>query len=96
MSGIMYGAQLGVHGNNWGMGSREGIVWHPNGSISVLLWNQNFQSVRVYTPILFRTPDGDTAAILMPATPEVLSFGAQASFVSGGFIIGLGISVRYR
>ena len=24
MSGIMYGAQLGVHGNNWGMGSREG------------------------------------------------------------------------
>ena len=96
MSGIMYGAQLGVHGNNWGMGSREGIVWHPNGSISVLLWNQNFQSVRVYTPILFRTPDGDTSAILMPATPEVLSFGAQASFVSGGFIIGLGISVRYR
>ena len=96
MNGIMYGAQLGVRGNNWGMGTREGIVWHPNGNVSVLLWNQNFQSVRVYTPILYRTPNGDTAAILMPATPEVLSFGAQASFISGGFIIGVGVSVRYR
>ena len=24
LSGIMYGAQLGVRGNNWGMGTREG------------------------------------------------------------------------
>ena len=93
MSGIMYGAQLGVRGNNWGMGTREGILWHPNGHVTVLVWNQNFQSVRVYTPILFRTPDGDTAAILMPATPEVMSFGAQASFVTGDFIIGFGVSV---
>ena len=93
MSGIMYGSQLGVRGNNWGMGTREGILWHPNGTLSILVWSQDFQSVRVYTPILFRTPDGDTAAILMPATPEVFSFGAQASFTVGNFIIGFGVSV---
>ena len=93
MSGIMYGAQLGVLGNNWGMGTREGILWHPSDKVTVLVWNQNYQSVRVYTPILFRTPDGDTAAILMPATPEVMSFGAQASFVTGDFIIAVGFSV---
>ena len=44
-------------------------------------------------PILFPTPDGDTAAILMPATPEVFSFGVQASFTLGEFIIGVGASV---
>lgn len=93
MSGIMYGSQLGVRGNNWGMGTREGILWHPNGTLSILVWSQDFQSVRVYTPILFRTPDGDTAAILMPATPEVFSFGAQASFTVGEFIVGVGFSV---
>lgn len=93
MSGIMYGSQLGVKGNNWGMGTREGLLWHPNDNLSVLVWTQDFQSVRVYTPILFRTPDGDTAAILMPATPEVFSFGAQASFIVKGFIVGVGVSV---
>ena len=93
MSGIMYGSQLGVLGNNWGMGTREGILWHPNGTLTILVWSQDFQSVRVYTPILFRRPDGDTAAILMPATPEVFSFGAQASFTVGEFIVGVGFSV---
>lgn len=93
MSGIMYGSQMGVLGNNWGMGTREGLLWHPNGSVTVLVWNQNFQSVRVYTPILYRTSDGDTAAILMPATPEVFSFGAQASFTTKVFVIGVGFSV---
>ena len=93
MSGIMYGSQMGIWGNNWGLGTREGIVWHPNGKVSILIWSEDFQSIRVYTPILFRTPDGDTAAILMPATPEVFSFGAQASFIAGEFIIGIGFSV---
>ena len=93
LSGILYGSQMGVMGNNWGMGTREGLLWHPNDKISVLVWTQDFQSVRVYTPILFRTPDGDTAAILMPATPEVFSFGAQASFIVKGFILGVGVSV---
>lgn len=96
VNGILYGAQLGVHGNNWGMGTREGILWRPNDRIAVFIWDQAFQSVVVYTPILFPTPDGDTAAVLMPATPEVLSFGVQASFIVGDFIIGVGTSITYR
>lgn len=93
VNGIMYGAQLGVRGNNWGMGTREGILWKPTDVVSLLIWNQYFQSVSVYTPILFPTPDGDGAAIVMPATPEVFSFGVQASFIAGEFIIGIGTSV---
>lgn len=96
VNGILYGAQMGVRGNNWGMGTREGILWRPNDKVSVFIWNQAFQSVVVYTPILFPTPDGDTAAVLMPATPEVLSFGVQASFVVGDFIIGMGTSITYK
>ena len=93
VNGIMYGAQLGVRGNNWGMGTREGILIRPNDLLTILIWNQYFQSVSVYTPVLFPTPDGDTAAILMPATPEVFSFGVQASFTVGEFIIGIGTSI---
>jgi hypothetical protein len=93
MNGILYGAQLGRMGNNWGMGTREGFIWHPNAGLAVMIWNQYFQSVSVYTPVIFPRPDGDMAAILMPATPEVFSFGVQASFVAGEFIIGIGTSV---
>ena len=93
MSGILYGAQLGVMGNNWGMGTREGFIWRPSATFALMIWNQYFQSVTVYTPVVYPRPDGDMAAILMPATPEVFSFGVQASFVSGEFIIGIGVSV---
>jgi hypothetical protein len=95
VNGILYGAQMGIRGNNWGMGTREGILWRPNDRISVLIWDQAYQSLRVYTPILYPTPDGDTAAVLMPATPEVLSFGVQAALIVGDFIIGVGTSVTY-
>jgi hypothetical protein len=40
---------------------------------------------------VYPTPDG--AAVKMPATPEVFSFGVQASFVVGEFIIGVGTSI---
>ena len=93
LSGIMYGAQLGVRGNNWGMGTREGILYRSKGSLVVTFWTQYFQSVAVYSPVLFPRTDGDMAAIRMPATPEVYSFGVQASFVVGEFIIGVGASV---
>ena len=93
VNGILYGAQLGVRGNNWGMGTREGILWRPNDLLTLIFWNQYFQSVQVYTPVIFPTADGDMAAILMPATPEVFSFGVQASFTVGEFIIGIGTSV---
>lgn len=93
LSGIMYGAQLGVMGNNWGMGTREGVLYRPSESVAVTFWTQYFQSVAVYSPVLFPRPDRDMAAIRMPATPEVYSFGVQASFVVGEFIVGVGMSV---
>lgn len=95
MSGILYGARLGADGNNWGMGTREGFIWHPKSLVSVVFWTQYFQSVEVYSPVIFPRPDRplDSVAILMPATPEVFSFGLQASFVAGEFIIGVGTSV---
>ena len=93
LSGIMFGAQLGVRGNNWGMGTREGFLYRPSENLSVAFWTQYFQSVAVYSPVLFPRRDGNTAAIRMPATPEVYSFGVQASFVVGEFIVGVGMSV---
>ena len=95
LSGILYGSQMGVRGNNWGMGTREGFIWRPKPLVSVIFWTQYFQSVEVYSPVLFPRPSdpGNSAAILMPATPEVFSFGVQASFVAGEFIIGIGTSV---
>ena len=93
MNGILYGAQMGVMANNWGMGTREGFIWRPSASFALMVWNQYFQSVSVYTPVVYPLPDGDMAAILMPATPEVFSFGVQASFVAGEFIIGIGTSI---
>ena len=93
LSGIMYGAQMGVMGNNWGMGAREGFIWNPVPTVSIVIWTQEFQSVTVYTPVMVPDASGSGAAIVMPATPEVFSFGVQANFVSGEFIIGVGTSV---
>ena len=84
---------MGVRGNNWGMGTREGFLYRPSENLSVAFWTQYFQSVAVYSPVLFPRADGNTAAIRMPATPEVYSFGVQASFVVGEFIVGVGMSV---
>ncbi len=93
MSGILYGAQLGIMGNNWGMGTREGFIIHPSSVVTVTIWNQYFQSVSVYSPVLYPNATGDGAAVRMPATPEVFSFGVQATFVVGEFIIDVGASV---
>ena len=93
LSGILYGAQLGVMGNNWGMGTREGFIIHPSSIVTITIWNQYFQSVSVYSPVMYPTSSGDGAAIRMPATPEVFSFGVQATFVVGEFIIEVGTSV---
>ena len=92
LSGILYGSQMGVMGNNWGLGSREGILIRTKGSLAIVLWNQNFQSVSVYSPVVLPRADGNMAAIIMPATPEVTYFGVQASFVSGEFLIDIGAS----
>ena len=91
LSGILYGAQLGVMGNNWGRGNREGFIWHPSAILTITLWNQYFQSISVYSPVVY--PSAGGAAIKMPATPEVFSFGVQATFVVGEFIVGVGTSI---
>ena len=93
LSGIMYGAQMGVMGNNWGMGSREGLIFKVDSPLSIVIWTQEFQSVTVYTPVIMPDKSGSGAAIVMPATPEVFSFGVQASFVAGEFVIGIGTSI---
>ena len=91
LSGILYGAQLGVMGNNWGIGNREGFIWHPSAIVTITLWNQYFQSLSVYSPIVY--PSADGAAVKMPATPEVFSFGVQATSIVREFSIGGGTSV---
>ena len=93
LSGIMYGAQMGVMGNNWGMGTREGFIFKPAGLLSIVIWTQEFQSVTVYTPVIVPNKTGSGAAIVMPATPEVFSFGVQANFNVKGLSIGVGTSV---
>ena len=93
LSGILYGAQLGIKGNNWGIGNREGFIWHPSAFVTITIWNQYFQSISVYSPVLYPNPNGNGAAVKMPATPEIFSFGVQATFIVGEFIIGVGTSI---
>ena len=93
LSGILYGAQMGVMGNNWGMGTREGFIYRISDMFEIALWSQYFQSVVVYSPVIYPHLSGNGAAIVMPATPEVFSFGVQASFIVGGFVVGIGTSV---
>ncbi len=93
MSSILYGAHMSVAANNWGMGTREGFIYEASKSLSVAFWTQYFQSVAVYSPVLFPRKDGDMSAIRMPATPEVFSFGVQATFTLGEFLVGVGASV---
>ena len=96
LSGILYGSQMGVMGNNWGIGTKEGLLIRTKGTLSIVIWNQSFQSVMVYAPVVHPNSSGSGAAVIMPATPEVVSFGVQASFVSGEFVIDIGASYRYK
>jgi hypothetical protein len=93
LSGIMYGSQMGTMGNNWGMGAREGFIFKFGSPISIVIWTQEFQSVTVYTPVIVPDKSGSGAAIVMPATPEVFSFGVQANFNIKGLSIGIGTSI---
>lgn len=93
LSGIMYGSQMGTMGNNWGMGSREGFIFKVGSPLSIVIWTQEFQSVTVYTPVIVPDKSGSGAAIVMPATPEVFSFGVQANFNIKGLSIGIGTSI---
>ena len=92
MSGILYGAQLGISGNNWGIGERSGFIYNPSKNVSIVIWDQYYHALRVYYPVLYPGARSGTA-VRMPATPEVFSFGLQANFTVGEFIIGVGTSI---
>lgn len=93
MSGILYGIQMGVIGNRWGIGTREGFIYRPSEKLSISFWQQYFGSIAVYSPLLFPPADNDPSAIKLPATPEVFTVGVQASFIVGEFVVGVGLSV---
>lgn len=92
LSGILYGAQLGVMGNNWGIGERSGFIYNPSDNVSIVIWDQYYHALTVYYPVLYPGAKSG-AAIRLPATPEVFSFGLQANFTVGEFIIGVGTSI---
>lgn len=89
-SGILYGRDFGVWGNMLGMGSREGLIYRPNGYLMITLWSQEYQSVYAYSPVLYARPGESTAAVKLPASPVMVSYGAQAYFLAGQFWIGFG------
>ena len=91
-SGILYGRHYGVWGNMLGMGSREGLIFRPNGYLILMLWSQEYQSVSVYSPVMYASPGEAAASIRLPASPLMVSYGAQAYFLAGQFWIGIGAS----
>lgn len=91
-NGILYGRHYGVWGNMLGMGSREGLIYRPNGYLILNVWTQEYQSVYAYSPVVYATPGEGTASVKLPASPVMVSYGAQAYFLAGQFWIGLGAS----
>lgn len=92
-SGILYGRHYGTWGNMIGMGSREGLIYRPNGYLILTIWTQEYQSVYAYSPVLYANPGQGTAPIKLPASPVMVSYGAQAYFLAGQFWIGLGATL---
>ena len=89
-NGILYGRDYGVWGNMIGMGSIEGLIYRPNGYVILNIWTQEYQSVSAFSPVVYADPGKGTAAMKLPASPVIVSYGAQAYFLAGQFWIGLG------
>ena len=92
-SGILYGRDYGTWGNMLGLGSREGLIYRPNAYLMFTIWSQEYQSVYVYSPVVYAEPGQSTAAIKLPASPLMVSYGVQANFLAGQFWIGLGATL---
>jgi len=92
-NGILYGRDYGVWGNMIGMGTREGLIFRPSGYLMIMIWTQEYQSVYSYSPVLYPYPGEGKAAIKLPASPVMVSYGAQAYFLAGQFWIGVGASL---
>ena len=91
-NGILYGRHFGTWGNMIGMGSREGLIFRPSGVLMITVWTQEYQSVYAYSPVVYPKPGEDPPAIKLPASPVMVSYGAQAYFLAGQFWIGVGAS----
>lgn len=91
-NGILYGRHYGVWGNMIGMGSREGFIYRPSDYLMFALWSQEYQSVYAYSPVLYPRPGQGSASMKLPASPVMVSYGAQAYFLAGQFWIGIGAS----
>jgi hypothetical protein len=89
-NGILYGRDYGVWGNMIGMGSREGLIYRPNGYVILNIWTQEYQSVSAFSPVVYADSGKGAAAMKLPASPVIVSYGAQAYFLAGQFWIGLG------
>lgn len=95
-NGILYGRHFGTWGNMIGMGSREGLIFRPDGYLVITVWSQEYQSVSAYSPVVYARPGEGTASIRLPASPVMVSYGAQAYFLAGQFWIGLGASFWHQ
>lgn len=91
-NGILYGRHYGVWGNMIGMGSREGLIYRPTDYLMLSIWSQEYQSVYAYSPVLYPRPGQGSASTKLPASPVMVSYGAQAYFLAGQFWIGIGAS----
>lgn len=92
-NGILYGRQYGTWGNMIGIGTREGLMYRPTGYLILSVWTQEYQSVYAYSPVVYPYPGEGTASTRLPASPVMVSFGAQAYFLAGQFWIGIGASL---
>lgn len=91
-NGILYGRHYGTWGNMIGMGSREGLIYRPVDYMVITVWSQEYQSVYAFSPVIYASPGEGTASVKLPASPVMVSYGAQAYFLAGQFWIGLGAS----
>lgn len=92
-NGILYGRQYGVWGNMIGIGAREGLIIRPSGYLVIALWTQEYQSVYAFSPLLYPLDGSNPPYEKLPASPVVISYGAQAYFLAGQFWIGIGLSL---
>lgn len=91
-NGILYGRQYGTWGNMIGMGTREGLIYRPSAYLIIAVWTQEYQSVYAYSPVVYPVAGKNPPYVKLPASPLMVSYGAQAYFLAGQFWIGIGAS----
>lgn len=91
-NGILYGRQYGTWGNVIGMGTREGLIFRPSEEILISIWTQEYQSVYAFSPVVYPVEGANPPYVKLPASPMMISYGAQAYFLAGQFWIGVGAS----